>query len=68
MSMRKQPPCYGCMEHQCNCHSNCEAYLEWRKNYNEVRSKMKSAIHEKKAADEILIKGAIRTARRKGKR
>ena len=34
--------CKGCQERHLGCHSNCERYLKWKKEYQEQMKRFKS--------------------------
>ena len=34
-------PCYNCKKRTSTCHSSCEDYLTWKKEYDEVMKKAK---------------------------
>lgn len=69
MSVREQPPCHNCTDDRhCGCHGTCGKYLKWRKELDEENAKIYAARTKEKAADEVLIKSAIKTAKRNRKR
>lgn len=35
-------PCKGCEERHYLCHSTCEKYITWRKEYDELQAKIKA--------------------------
>ena len=38
MPSRRANPCYECTDRHLNCHSDCKAYLAWRKKLDEEKA------------------------------
>lgn len=38
-------PCRDCTDRQCGCHSHCEKYKGWRKEYDERKKKIDESKH-----------------------
>ena len=39
--MTPKNSCYGCLERKVNCHSKCEKYQEWLKDFRKDRENMR---------------------------
>lgn len=58
-------PCYNCEKRNAQCHASCEAYKEYRREYNEKRALLKAYKAKESNIVEVTIKAVKRMRKRK---
>lgn len=51
-------PCMDCLERQVGCHSNCDAYSQYKDSYRKIAAAARA--HTAHEADSVLINTSIR--------
>lgn len=61
-------PCFGCVIHTINCHSECESYKEWKAEQDAARDKRNADNNRNNTILSMHIATQERIKRRKGKK
>ena len=68
LAPKGKPPCENCSDRFVGCHATCKKYTEWKDGWVKMRIEQHKAHNAEKAANDFLIKTAVRVMRRQGEK
>lgn len=62
---RTKPPCKDCTDRQVGCHGKCEKYIQWKTEDIKAQRECTKALKGERAAEDVLIRGKIKSKKKR---